>query len=81
MDLTAYTGIEATNDGWTKQLMPGTVLAPGETLRVWCQRSGTDTRLRQYWRHTGYMLEDTGDTVVLRTAASTVLSSLSYGTG
>ena len=81
VDLTAYTGVEVTNDGWTKQLMPGTVLAPGETLRVWCQRGGTDTRLRQHWRHTGYMFEDTGDTVVLRTALSTVLSSVSYGTG
>lgn len=81
VDLTAYTGLELTNDGWTKQLMPGTVLAPGETLRVWCQRSGRDTRLQQYWGHSGYMLEDTGDTVVLRTAQSVILSTNSNGTG
>ena len=79
VDVTAVT---LTNDGWTKELAPGTKLSPGERLRVYCNRSGTDTRLTQYWGHTGgTMLEDGGDTVVLRTANSTVLSTSSWGTG
>ena len=76
------TGVEVTNDGRTKELTPGTVLNPGETLRVFCERTGEDTRLQQHWRHTGgTMLEDSGDTVVLRTAESTVLSTYRWGYG
>jgi endonuclease YncB( thermonuclease family) len=75
-------GVEVTNDGWTKELLPGTFLAPGETLRVWCDRVGSDTRLQQYWGHVGGgVLADAGDTVVLRTAQSTVLDTVSWGTG
>jgi hypothetical protein len=76
------TGVEVTNDGWTREINPGTVLNPGETLRVYCERTGADSRLVQHWNHTGgTMLEDTGDTVVLRTAQATVLSTYSWGTG
>jgi hypothetical protein len=75
-------GVEVTNDGWTREIDPGTVLNPGETLRIYCERVGTDTRLAQYWHHTGgTMLEDVGDTVVLRTDRSVVWSTYSWGTG
>jgi endonuclease YncB( thermonuclease family) len=75
------TSLEVTNDGWTKEIMPGTVLNPGETLRIWCQRSGTDSRLTQYWNRTDPILTDTGDTVVLRTARSVTASTYRWGTG
>jgi hypothetical protein len=60
------------------------VLNPGETLRIYCNRSGRDTRLVQYWggRPSGStMLEDAGDTVILRTAQATTISTRTWGTG
>ncbi len=88
LDTTAVTpvdlsGVEVTNDGLTKEIAPGTRLNPGETLRVYCERSGRDSRLVQYWGHSGggTMLQNSGDTVVLRTARSTVLDTYRWGTG
>lgn len=75
------TGAVVSNDGWVKEIEPGTKLVPGKTLRIYCEGAGTDSQLTQYWLHVGNMLEDAGDTVVLRTATATVLSSYSYGTG
>lgn len=75
------TDLEVTNDGWTLAIRAGTVLRPGERLRVYAQGPGRNTRLRQFWRHSGYILNDAGDTVVLRTAQSTVISVNSWGTG
>jgi hypothetical protein len=60
------------------------VLNPGETLRIYCNRSGRNTRLVQYWggRPSGStMLEDAGDTVILRTAQATTISTRTWGTG
>lgn len=75
-------GVEVTNDGWTKEIKPGTMLAPGERLRVWCDRGGSDNRLTQFWgSRSGTMLEDSGDTVVLRTAQSKVLDTYRWGRG
>jgi hypothetical protein len=75
-------GVEVTNDGWTRELDPGTILNPGELLRVYCERVGTENRKQQYWHHTGgTMLEDSGDTVVLRTDRSVVLSTYAWGHG
>ncbi|MBI4941566.1 MAG: lamin tail domain-containing protein [Actinobacteria bacterium] len=75
------TGVVVANDGRTKELAPGTVLAPGETLRVELQGTGPSSRLHQYWPHTGTGLEDGGDTVVLRTAWATVLDTAAWGRG
>jgi hypothetical protein len=78
------------NDGWTKEIAPGTVLNSGETLRVWCDKAGTDQKdggsgggtLNQYWgARSGTMLEDGGDTVNLRTAGSHVLDVYKWGHG
>jgi endonuclease YncB( thermonuclease family) len=75
-------GVVVENDGWTKEIAPGTMLNPGETLHVWCDQGGTDTRLVQFWgARTGTMLEDSGDTVVLRTAQSQVLDTVTWGSG
>jgi hypothetical protein len=75
-------GLEVTNDGWSKELRPGTIINPGDVLRVYCERPGSDIRLQQYWNHTGgTMLEDGGDTVVLRTARSVVLTTYKWGSG
>lgn len=75
-------GVVVENDGWTKEIAPGTMLNPGETLRVWCDQGGTDTRLEQFWgARSGTMLEDSGDTVVLRTAQSQVLDTATWGSG
>ncbi len=76
------TGVTVVNDGWTKEIAPGTRLNPGETLRVYCDRTGQDTRLTQYWApHSGTMLEDAGDTVRIRTAQSVVLDTYAWGNG
>jgi hypothetical protein len=77
------------NDGWTKEIAPGTVLNSGETLRVWCDKAGTDQKtggssgvLNQYWgARSGTMLSDAGDTINLRTATSHVLDVYKWGTG
>lgn len=74
-------GVVVTNDGWVRELRPGTSLAPGETLTVLVQGDAADTRLVQHWRHTGWMFEDGGDTIVLRTEWSVVLDTYSYGSG
>ncbi|MFL6238953.1 MAG: lamin tail domain-containing protein [Actinomycetes bacterium] len=74
-------GVEVINDGWSRELDPGTILYPGELLRVYCQRAGTENRKQQYWHHSGPMFEDSGDTVVLRTDRSVVLSTYAWGTG
>lgn len=75
------TGVVVGNDGWVKELRPGTRLLPGRTFRVYCQGRGTDSATRAFWHHRGSMLEDGGDTVILRTATATVLSTYRYGTG
>jgi micrococcal nuclease len=75
-------GVEVINDGWSRELDPGTILNPGEVLRVYCERVGTENRKQQYWHHTGgTMLEDAGDTVELRTDRSVVLSIYKWGSG
>ena len=75
-------GVEVTNDGWSREIDPGTLLYPGEVMRIYCERAGTDNRKQQYWHHTGgTMLEDGGDTVVLRTDRSVVLSTYAWGHG
>ncbi|MFN0284639.1 MAG: lamin tail domain-containing protein [Kineosporiaceae bacterium] len=75
------TGVVVTNDGRTKEITPGTVLAPGETLTIHLQRTGPGSRLVQYWPHAGPILENGGDTVVLRTAWGTTLDTYSWGSG
>jgi endonuclease YncB( thermonuclease family) len=75
------TGVVVTNDGRTKEIAPGTVLAPGETLTIPLQGAGPAGRLVQYWPHSGPILENGGDTVVLRTAWGTVLDTYSWGSG
>jgi hypothetical protein len=75
-------GVVVANDGWTKEITPGTVLNSGETLRVWCDKAGTNSRLSQYWgARSGTMLEDSGDTVVIRTAQSQVIDTYKWGNG
>jgi endonuclease YncB( thermonuclease family) len=74
-------GVEVINDGSSRELNPGTYLDPGELLRVYCERAGTDNRKQQYWHKTGTMLEDGGDTIVLRTDRSVVLSTYAWGHG
>ena len=76
-------GVEVTNDGWSKEIKPGTVLRPGQTLRVYGIRHGIDAGLAMYWnrRFAGGMFEDTGDTVQLRTAGSEVFSTFRWGRG
>jgi endonuclease YncB( thermonuclease family) len=76
-------GVEVTNDGWSKEIRPGTVLGPGQTLRVHGNGHGSDTALVQYWNRgaSGGMFEDSGDTVQLRTAGSKVFSSYRWGVG
>jgi endonuclease YncB( thermonuclease family) len=82
-------GVVVENDGWTKEIAPGTVLNSGETLRVWCDKAGTDQKtggsggvLNQYWgARSGTMLSDAGDTINLRTATSHVLDVYKWGTG
>jgi hypothetical protein len=74
-------GVEITNDGSTREINPGTILNPGETLRLYVTRAGIDDRLQQYWHKVGTILEDTGDTVVVRTDRSVVLSTYKWGTG
>jgi endonuclease YncB( thermonuclease family) len=75
-------GVVLENDGWTKEIAPGTVLQPGETLRVWCTRTGSDTRLEQFWgAASSSILADAGDTIVLRTAQSQVIDTFRYGHG
>lgn len=76
-------GVTVTNDGWARELDPGTVLAPGELLRVHVGIAppGGDTRLEQWWGHAGPILEDDGDTVVLRTAGAVVLDTRSSDAG
>ena len=75
-------GVEVINDGWSREIDPGTLLYPGELMRIYCERPGTDNRKQQYWHHTsGTMLEDGGDTVVLRTDRSVVLSTYAWGHG
>lgn len=75
-------GVVVENDGWTREIDPGTVLQPGETLHVWCDKGGTESRLNQYWgARSSTMLEDGGDTVVLRTAQSQVLDTYKWGHG
>jgi hypothetical protein len=75
-------GVEVINDGWSRELDPGTTLSPGEVLRVYCERIGTENRKQQYWNHKGgTMLEDGGDTVELRTDRSVVLSTYAWGHG
>ena len=73
-------GVEVTNDGSTREINPGTVINPGETLRVYVG-SGTDSRLVQYWNKAGTIFDDSGDTVQLRTDRSVVLSTYKWGTG
>jgi endonuclease YncB( thermonuclease family) len=73
-------GVVLTNDGRTRELDPGTLLSPGETLTVRLT-AGTSSRLVQYWPHDVPLLGDAGDTVVLRTAGATVLDTWSWGTG
>jgi endonuclease YncB( thermonuclease family) len=80
-------GVVVENDGWTKEIAPGTILNSGETLRLWCDKAGTDQKssgsgstLNQYWgARSGTMLADSGDTVNLRTAQSHVLDTYTYG--
>jgi endonuclease YncB( thermonuclease family) len=76
-------GVEVTNDGSSKEIRPGTVLRPGQTLRLHADGHGTDRALTQFWnrRSGGGMFEDTGDTVQLRTAQSRVFSSYRWGVG
>jgi hypothetical protein len=82
-------GVVVENDGWTKEIAPGTVLNSGETLRLWCDKSGTDQKdsgsgslVNQYWgARSGTMLEDGGDTINLRTAQSQVLDLYKWGNG
>src|SRR3954451_19621433 len=74
-------GVEVTNDGSSRELDPGTYLDPGELLRVYCERAGTENRKQQYWHKSGTMLEDGGDTVVLRTDRSVVLTTYVWGHG
>ena len=74
-------GVEVINDGWSREIDPGTLLYPGELMRIYCERPGTDNRKQQYWHKTGTMLEDTGDTVVLRTDRSVVLTTYVWGHG
>lgn len=81
-------GVVVENDGWTKEIAPGTVLQSGETLRLWCDKAGTDQKdsgsgsiLNQYWGASGPTLEDGGDTINLRTAQSQVLDVYKWGNG
>jgi endonuclease YncB( thermonuclease family) len=82
-------GLVVVNDGWTKEIAPGTVLQAGETLRLWCDKGGTDqtdsgsgTLVNQYWGpRPATMLEDSGDTVVLRTSQSQVVDTYRWGSG
>jgi lamin tail-like protein len=74
-------GVVVTNDGWVREIDPGTYLLPGETLRLLVQGDGVDTRLKQYWHKDYWIFEDSGDTIVLRTATGLVLDTFSYGSG
>ena len=70
------TGVVLMKTGYVHELPPGAVLAPGEVLRVYTG-TGTSSRLTRYWGRTTPILSDGGgDTVALRTAESTVLSSV-----
>jgi endonuclease YncB( thermonuclease family) len=84
-------GLVVENDGWTKEITPGTVLLAGQYLKVWCDKGGTAETsgygtLNQYWGPPSWhrstsMLEDGGDTVVLRTAQSQVIKTFKWGHG
>ncbi len=81
-------GLVLENDGWTKEIAPGTVLAAGQSLKVWCNKGGTNEvsgsgTLEQFWGGPSWhrsttMLENAGDTVVLRTAQSQVIKTYKW---
>jgi endonuclease YncB( thermonuclease family) len=84
-------GLVVENDGWTKEIAPGTVLQAGQYLKIWCDKGGSNQTsgsgtLNQYWGGPSWnrsttMLEDAGDTVVLRTAQSQVIKTFKWGHG
>jgi endonuclease YncB( thermonuclease family) len=68
------TGVALDISYWTEELAPGTVLYPGETLRVWVSRTGHDYRRLQYWHVAGAKMRYlAGTPVLLRTAQATVV--------
>jgi endonuclease YncB( thermonuclease family) len=61
---------------------PGSVLQPGEQMRVWTTGDpGEDSALEKHWGETGAFLNDGGDRVRLSSLRGIVLDCYAYGTG
>jgi endonuclease YncB( thermonuclease family) len=61
---------------------PGSVLQPGEQMRVWTTGDpGEDTALEKHWGETGSILNDPGDRVRLSSLRAVVVDCYAYGTG
>jgi endonuclease YncB( thermonuclease family) len=61
---------------------PGSVLQPGEQMRVWTTGDpGEDTALEKHWGETGPILNDPGDSVRLSSLRGTLLDCYAYGSG
>lgn len=72
-------GVELEIQSWHKELMPGTVLNPGETLRVFTARAGVDFRRLQYWGTPQPAPSESAFSVTLRTARAVVLDTVYLG--
>jgi len=66
--------------GSTYEIAKGTVLSPGEKLKVWIAK-GTNSRLNQYWQRTGYLLPDAGGSMRLRSTEDVRITCRAWGTG
>ena len=66
--------------GSTYEIAKGTVVNPGERLKVWVDK-GTNSRLSQHWQRTGYLLPDAGGSMRLRSTEDIRIICKAWGTG
>ncbi|MBV9293110.1 MAG: lamin tail domain-containing protein [Frankiales bacterium] len=77
------TGVVLEANGMRVEMVPGTVLQPNQSVRVYCDRSGQDTATKLFWKHAGKssMLSDGGGTLWLRTWDDVTIDTASWGNG
>ncbi len=78
IDLEAY---RLTSRPYGYSFATGSVVAPGETMRVRVGDAGEDDRLDRYWPTAGSILNNGGDSVQLRRYDDVVIACTAWGSG